>query len=142
MKKRVTGIGGVFLKADDPKATNEWYTKHLGIKAGEWGGTFVWRNAEDPEKKGYTAWSIFKSDTKYTNPSTKDVMINYRVENLEELLAILKEEGVQIVGEMETYNYGKFGWIMDPNGYKVELWEPIDKVYDGMLSDDDVNKMS
>ena len=83
MTKRVTGIGGVFLKADDPKATNEWYAKHLGIKAGEWGGTFVWRNAEDPEKKGYTAWSIFKSDTKYTNPSTKDAMINYRVKKKE-----------------------------------------------------------
>jgi predicted enzyme related to lactoylglutathione lyase len=141
MKKRVTGIGGVFLKSDDPNATKEWYQKHLGIKSGQWGGTFEWRHAEDESKKGFTAWSIFKGDTTYTNPSTKDAMINYRVENLEELLKVLKEEGVEIVGEMESFEYGKFGWIMDPNGYKIELWEPVDKVYEGMGTDDALNKM-
>lgn len=142
MKRRVTGIGGVFLKADDPKATNEWYAKHLGIKSGQWGGSFIWRHSDNPEKKGYTAWSMFKTDTKYTDPSTKDSMINYRVENLEELLKVLAEEGVEIVGEMETFEYGKFGWIMDPNGYKIELWEPVDEVYDGMVNEDDANLMA
>ncbi|GAB5409907.1 MAG: VOC family protein [Balneolaceae bacterium] len=141
MKKRVTGIGGVFLKADDPKATNEWYLKHLGIKSGQWGGTFEWNKAEDPTKNGFTAWSIFKSDTTYTNPSTKDTMINYRVENLEELLKVLKEEGVEVVGEMESFEYGKFGWIMDPNGYKIELWEPNDAEYESILNPADLNKM-
>ena len=141
MKQRVTGIGGIFLKADNPDETRNWYQTHLGIKSGQWGGTFEWAQAGQPEKKGYTAWSIFKSDTTYTNPSTKDTMINYRVENLEELLKVLADEGVEIVGEMETYEYGKFGWIMDPNGYKIELWEPFDE-YSNILNPDEVNKMS
>lgn len=140
MKKRVTGIGGIFLKAQNPKTTREWYKTHLGIESGEWGGTFEWRHSEDPSKKGFTAWSIFDEDTEYTNPSRKDAMINYRVENLEELLKTLKEEGVKIVGKMETYEYGKFGWIMDPNGYKIELWEPIDDEYDKIKGD--VNQCS
>jgi len=141
MKRRVTGIGGIFLKSDDPKASQEWYQKHLGIKSGQWGGTFQWKKADDSSKDGFTAWSIFKSDTTYTNPSTKDAMINYRVENLEELLLALKEEGVEIVGEMESFEYGKFCWIMDPNGYKIELWEPNDEEYAKMGSDDAINKM-
>lgn len=141
MKRRVTGIGGVFLKADDPVSTRDWYQKHLGIKSGQWGGTFQWHHAEDPSKKGFTAWSIFKSDTTYTDPSNKDAMINYRVENLEELLEALKAEGVELVGEMESFEYGKFGWIMDPNGYKIELWEPVDEEYAKMGSDEEVNNM-
>lgn len=141
MKRRVTGIGGVFLKADDPVQTREWYQKHLGIKSGQWGGTFHWKKSEDSTKDGFTAWSIFKSDTTYTDPSTKDAMINYRVENLEELLKALKEEGVEIVGEMESYEYGKFGWIMDPNGYKIELWEPFDDEYSKITTDDALNDM-
>jgi len=135
MEKRVTGIGGVFLKAKDPDATKKWYSDHLGIKSGQWGGTFEWRHAETPSKKGFTAWSIFDETTKYTNPSQKDVMINYRVENLEELLTVLKKEGIEIIGEMEVFEYGKFGWIMDPNGYKIELWEPIDDEYDKISGD-------
>jgi predicted enzyme related to lactoylglutathione lyase len=130
MKKRVTGIGGVFLKAKDPKGTQDWYKEHLGIESGKYGGTFEWRHAEDASKKGYTAWSIFDEKTEYTNPSKKDAMINYRVENLEELLKVLEAEGVEIVGEIEVLEYGKFGWIMDPNGYKIELWEPNDDEYD------------
>lgn len=141
MKRRVTGIGGVFLKADDPAATRTWYQKHLGIQSGQYGGTFEWRKNESPDEKGYTAWSIFKSDTTYTQPSTKDAMINYRVENLEELLRVLAEEGVEIVGEMETYEYGKFGWIMDPNGYKIELWEPNDAHYKSISNPEDLNPM-
>ncbi|MFN1834622.1 VOC family protein [Balneola sp. MJW-20] len=135
MKRRVTGIGGVFLKAKDPEKTKQWYHTHLGIKSGPYGGTFEWRHTSDKERKGYTAWSIFDENTDYTNPSSKDAMINYRVENLEELLSALKEEGVEIVGKMESYEYGKFGWIMDPNGYKIELWEPNDDVYEDMGGD-------
>ena len=135
MKKRVTGIGGVFLKAKDPEQTRQWYKRHLGIKSGKWGGTFEWRHADDPARTGYTAWSIFDEATDYTDPSEKDAMINYRVENLEELLKHLKEEGVEIVGEMESYEYGKFGWIMDPNGYKIELWEPNDDAYEDIKGD-------
>lgn len=142
MKKRVTGIGGIFLKAKDPNETKEWYKKHLGIKSGKWGGTFEWRHSEDESKKGFTAWSIFDDKTEYTDPSKKDAMINYRVKNLEELLKVLKAEGVEIVGEMEVHEYGKFGWIMDPNGYKIELWEPNDVEYEKIGTDDALNKMS
>ena len=139
--KRVTGIGGVFLKADNPQKTREWYQKHLGIKSGQYGGTFEWRHGDNKEKKGFTAWSIFKSDTTYTDPSKKDAMINYRVDNLEKLLSMLKEEGVEIVGEMESFEYGKFGWIMDPNGYKIELWEPNDTEYEHIGDAEALNKM-
>lgn len=130
MKKRVTGIGGIFFKSEDPQASKEWYKKHLGIESGKYGGTFEWRHAVAPDKKGFTAWSVFDKNTEYTNPSKKDFMINYRVENLEELLKVLKAEGVEIVGKMEVFEYGKFGWIMDPNGIKIELWEPNDEEYD------------
>jgi predicted enzyme related to lactoylglutathione lyase len=142
MKRRVTGLGGVFLKASDPEETRNWYRNHLGINSGQYGGAFKWERADGSHAPGYTAWSIFKDDTEYTAPSTKDAMINYRVENLEELLATLKDEGVEIVGEMEVYEYGKFGWIMDPNGYKIELWEPNDEKYGDLGSDDMLNPMS
>ncbi|MDR9417945.1 VOC family protein [Gracilimonas sp.] len=130
MEKRVTGIGGIFLKVENPESTKNWYRKHLGIESGKYGATFEWRHVQNPDKKGYTAWSFFDQDTEYTRPSKKDVMINYRVENLTELLAVLKDEGVEIIGEIEEFYYGKFGWIMDPNGVKIELWEPNDEEYD------------
>src|SRR6056297_4286266 len=135
MDKRVTGIDGVFLKAEDPETTRQWYSKHLGIKSGQWGGTFEWPHANTPSNKGFTAWSIFDETTEYKQPGTKDAMINYRVENLEKLLKELKKEGVEVIGEMEEHDYGKFGWIMDPNGYKIELWEPNDKEYDKIKGD-------
>ena len=140
--KRVTGIGGIFFKTDNAEESRDWYRKHLGIASGQYGGTFKWRHAEDGDKLGHTAWSPFGSDTTYYEPSKKDFMINYRVDDLEALLKVLKEEGVQIVGEMETYDYGKFGWIMDPNGIKIELWEPNDDVYSGMSMGGDWNDMS
>lgn len=130
MKKRVTGIGGIFFKSEDPEKSKQWYKKHLGIDSGKWGGTFEWRHASDPDKKGFTAWSFFDMKTEYTNPSKKDFMINYRVQDLEELLKTLRKEGVEVIGEMEVHEYGKFGWIMDPNGIKIELWEPVDEEYD------------
>lgn len=121
--KRVTGLGGIFFKAKDNKKMYEWYKNHLGIESESWGGQFKWKDAETDELS-YTAWSIFKEDTEYLNPSKKNMMINYRVDNLEELLMVLKEEGVTIIGEPEISEYGKFGWIMDPEGNKIELWEP------------------
>ena len=126
MKKRVTGIGGLFFKCKDVKAVQQWYEKHLGIKSDNYGAMFQWRDMDDKEKTAYTVWGTFKNDTKYFNPSEKDFMFNYRVENLAELLEELKKEGVTVVGEMEEHSYGKFGWIMDPEGNKIELWEPKD----------------
>ena len=127
MKKRVTGVGGVFFKSSDPSALKAWYSKHLHIHSGEHGALFKWKHAEDTDKSGFTAWSIFPDDTTYFNPAKREFMFNYIVENLEDLLKVLKEEGVQVVGEMEEYPYGKFGWIMDPDGNKIELWEPLDE---------------
>ena len=124
MKKRVTGLGGVFFKSRNPEALKDWYKKHLEIDSGEHGAMFHWRHHEDPSKEGNTVWSIFPDDTDYFKPASKEFMFNYRVENLAELLTVLKKEGVKIVGEIEEYPYGKFGWIMDPDGNKIELWEP------------------
>ena len=126
--KRVTGIGGIFFKSDDPKKIKEWYGKHLGFDVTEWGCSFQWKelDATDAKAPASTAWSPFKTDSDYFKPSEKPFMFNYRVENLVALLKVLKEEGVQIVGEMQEYPYGKFGWIMDPDGNKIELWEPKD----------------
>lgn len=128
--KRVTGIGGIFFKSKNPEKTKEWYRKHLGIESGKYGGTFEWRHSADGTKKGFTVWSPFSENTEYFRPSEKEYMFNYRVDNLEKLLVALEEEGVEVVGEIEEYEYGKFGWIMDPDGTKVELWEPNDEVYE------------
>jgi len=126
MSKRVTNFGGIFFKSSDPAAAREWYNRHLGLNATEYGANFEWRHLDDPEKKGTSVWSPFKSDTKYFEPSTKDFMINFRVENLVWLLDELKKEGVEQIGEMAEYEYGKFAYIMDPEGNKIELWEAID----------------
>jgi predicted enzyme related to lactoylglutathione lyase len=124
--KKVTGIGGIFFKCKDPQKMNEWYKTHLGFDTGQYGTNFEWRQAADPTKKGSTQWSPFAETTKYFEPSTKDFMINYRVENLEALVAQLKAEGVTIVDKIEASDYGKFVHIMDVEGNKVELWEPAD----------------
>ena len=126
MKKRVTGIGGLFFKTKDPKAAKDWYKTHLGFNTDDYGSTFWWKDKEG--KDCSTQWSPFPADSKHFEPSKKEFMFNYRVENLKELLATLKEE-VTIVGEMEEYEYGKFGWILDNDGNKIELWEPIDKAF-------------
>ena len=120
---KVTGIGGIFFKCDDPKKMNEWYAKNLGLPQEQYGTIFKWRYADDPAKEGQTVWSPFAKDTKYFEPSAKDFMINYRVENIEELVAQLKEDGVTIIDEIQTYDYGKFVHILDPEGNAVELWE-------------------
>ena len=136
--KKVTGIGGIFFKCKDAKTMNAWYQQHLGFKKlsdEEQSMMFEWRDADDPSQTGYTVWGPFKESTTYFEPSQKDYMINLRVENLEALLEELKQAGVPIIGEMESYEYGKFGWIMDPEGNKIELWEPVDseftKIYEG-----------
>ena len=125
--KRVTGLGGVFFKCQDPGKMKKWYEKHLEIESDQYGTKFEWRSSDDPQKKCCTVWSPFPDKTQYFSPSEKPYMFNYRVENLEKLLAVLKDEGVEIVGEIEQYEYGKFGWIMDPEGNKIELWEPVDE---------------
>jgi len=122
--KKVTGIGGIFFKCRDAKKISEWYKTHLGMDTNQYGANFEWREAEDPTKTGSTQWSPFDEKTKYFEPSTKDFMINYRVENLETLVAQLQSEGVTIVDKIETYDYGKFVHIIDVEGNKVQLWEP------------------
>lgn len=127
MKNRVTGIGGLFFKTKDPKKTKEWYQTHLGFNTDDWGCTFWWKDNDG--SKASTQWSPFKDDTSYFEPSQKDYMFNYRVENLKELLVELEKEGVTIVGEMQEFEYGKFGWILDNDGNKIELWEPKDEAF-------------
>jgi len=127
MKKRVTGLGGFFFKTKDPKQVKEWYKTHLGLNTDDYGCTFWWKDEEG--NKCSTQWSPFKEDTNYFEPSKKEFMMNFRVENLVELLKVLKEEGVKIVGEMEEFDYGKFAWILDSEGNKIELWEPIDSTF-------------
>ena len=124
--KKVTGIGGIFFKCKDPKKLKEWYKNHLGLETNDWGASFEWTDATDSTKKGSTQWSLFAETSKNFDPSTKDFMINYRVTDLEALVEELKKEGVTIVDKMETYDFGKFIHIIDLEGNKVELWEPID----------------
>ncbi len=123
--KKVTGIGGIFFKCKDPEAVKSWYQQHLGLATDAYGAGFHWREAEDPEKKGFTQWSPFKESTNYFEPSTRDFMINYRVYDLEALVAELRAGGVTILDEIAVYDYGKFVHILDPEGNKIELWEPL-----------------
>ena len=124
--KRVTGIGGIFFKANDPDTLKQWYREHLGIEADQHGATFEWRDAEDPSKPGQTVWSLFPANTEYFNPSTAPFMINYRVADLDGLLTALREAGVWVADKVESYDFGRFGWIMDPEGNRIELWEPAE----------------
>lgn len=122
-RKRVTGIGGVFFKSNDPKKITEWYHKHLGLDTNPYGANFEWYENPDSTSKAQTQWTPFPTDSKYFD---KDFMINYRVENLEKFVDELQKEGVTIVDKIETYDYGKFVHILDGDGNKVQLWEPID----------------
>jgi predicted enzyme related to lactoylglutathione lyase len=124
--KKATGIGGIFFKCKDPKKIREWYQTHLGLNTNAYGAVFEWRQGADTTKKGFTQWSPFNEKTKYFEPSAKDFMINYRVENLEALLVQLRKDSVTIVDKVETAEYGKFIHIMDIEGNKIELWEPND----------------
>jgi len=128
--KRVTGIGGIFFKCKDPKKVREWYQIHLGLNTNQYGTVFEWYQGADSAKKGFSQWSPFKETTKYFEPSTKEFMINYRVENLEALVEELKKEGVTVTDTLQKVGYGKFVHIMDLEGNKIELWEPNDTEYE------------
>ena len=133
--KKVTGIGGVFFKCKDPEKVKEWYSKHLGLKMDQYGTSFEWRQGGDPGKYGVTQWSAFSDSTKYFDPSVKEFMINYRVQDLESLVIELKRDGVMFVDSIESFDYGKFVHILDNEGNKIELWEPVDAEYDKIVND-------
>lgn len=123
--KRVTGIGGVFFHAKDPAALRAWYKAHLGIDVQDWGGAaFEWVDAGGNPVKGTTAWSIWAAGGDQFAPSTSSFMINYRVADLAALLAALRAEGCNVLEKTDDSEYGKFGWVVDPEGNKVELWQP------------------
>lgn len=124
--KKVTGIGGIFFKCKDPDKIREWYAQHLGLQTDEYGTCFEWRQADEGVEKGFTQWSPFSDTTKYFDPSPKDFMINYRVQNIEALVEQLKKDGVTVVDQIENLEYGKFVHILDVEGNKIELWEPND----------------
>lgn len=126
--KRVTGIGGIFFRSEDPESLAAWYRERLGIPVNEHGySDFTWRLADDPERIGRTVWSLFPADTDYFGPGDVPFMVNYRVDDLEALLDALREEGVEVADDVESYEYGRFGWITDPEGRRIELWEPGDE---------------
>lgn len=123
--KRVTGIGGIFFKAKEPEALRAWYQKHLGVDVQVWGGAaFAWADEQGEPVGGSTIWSVFAADSNKFSPGGAAFMVNYRVENLHGLIAALREEGCEVLDETEDSEFGKFGWVIDPEGNKVELWEP------------------
>ena len=132
--KKVTGIGGIFFKSSDPVKIKEWYHKHLGLTIDAYGSPFEFRSASNPEEINYLQWSPFEKDTKYFEPSKKDFMINYRVDDLESLIEELQKQGVTLCDEIQSFDYGKFIHIMDPDGNKIELWEPVDEVFTKSLN--------
>lgn len=121
--KRVTGIGGIFFTAKDPAKLGSWYKTHLGIDVQDWGGaSFRWVDAAGNPSNGTTAWAV--GDGSYFAPSNSGFMVNYRVEDLHGLLKLLRDEGCQVMEKVEQSEFGIFGWVMDPEGNKVELWQP------------------
>jgi predicted enzyme related to lactoylglutathione lyase len=127
MDNRVTGFGGFFFKTPDPNKLKEWYRDHLGLNTDQYGCTFWWKDKEGNDCS--TQWSPMKADTSYFEPSKAPFMMNFRVADLAALLAVLKKEGVTVVGEIQEFEYGKFGYVLDPDGNKLELWEPVDKAF-------------
>ena len=123
--KRVVGIGGVFIKSKDPEALKAWYRTHLGMDIQDWGGmAFQWSTPENPNPDGATVWSVFAESSPYFAPSNSQFMVNYRVENLHAVLDVLRTEGCEVDSKTDESEFGKFGWVMDPDGNRVELWEP------------------
>lgn len=135
MNKKVTNLGGIFIKCANPENIREWYAKHLGFNTDQYGTTFEWRHADNTSKKGHTVWSTFKNKTDYFAPSEKEFMINLIVEDLEWLLGELKKEGIEQIGETQIYDYGKFAHIIDPEGTKIELWEPVETVFENIVGE-------
>lgn len=130
--KKVTGIGGIFFKCKDPKKLRAWYADNLGLNTNAYGAVFEWFQGADSTKKGFTQWSPFSEKTTYFAPSTREFMINYRVADLEALVADLRKKNVTVTDSIETYEYGKFVHILDNEGNKIELWEPNDIEYEKM----------
>ncbi len=130
--KRVVGIGGVFFKCKDPEKMRKWYSNHLGLNTDQYGTVFV--SGKDDVQQSFTTWSPFDKDTDYFLPSKKEFMFNYRVADLDQLLPVLKEEGVIVVGEIQYFEYGKFAHIMDPEDNKIELWEPNESEFEKIAS--------
>lgn len=128
--KRVTGIGGILFECEQPSEMKAWYQQHLGLQTDDYGTNFEWLHADNPSKKGFTQWSPFPKNALYLKPSNQSFMMNFRVENLADLIPVLKAEGVTVLDEMEVLDYGKFVHILDPEGNKIELWEPMDEAYD------------
>ena len=125
MSRRVTGIGGIFFNANDPVALRAWYKQHLAIDVQAWGGTaFTWTDAAGNPTKGTTVWSIGAADGAHFAPSKSSFMVNYRVEDLHALVKVLKEEACNVLDKIDESEYGKFAWVVDPEGNKVELWQP------------------
>ena len=129
---KVTGIGGIFFKSANPNEIKDWYGEHLGLAIDEWGSPFEFRNANRPDEINYLRWGPMEQQTDYMRPSEKEFMINYRVQNLVELVEELRNKGVTILDEIAEYEYGKFVHIMDPEGNKLELWEPVDSAFTAM----------
>jgi len=121
---KVIGVGGVFLKSQDKARLSAWYSDQLGIEQGEYGGMFQWRSFEDPQREHVTAWNIFPAASKYFDHSRAPFMINYIVDDLDALLAKLEQAGVEIDPQRDNHDYGRFAWVYDPDGNKIELWEP------------------
>ena len=132
LEPKVTGIGGIFFFSENPEKTKEWYAQHLGFKVNQWGSIFEFRNANRPDEINYLQWSPFQKGSEYFDPSKKEFMINYRVQNIEALIKKLKADGVQVLDEIASYDYGKFVHIMDAEGNKLKLWEPVDHVFTTM----------
>ena len=133
--KKVTGIGGIFFKCKNPDKVKEWYATNLGLVVDAYGSTFKTRDINNPNQINHTQWSPFKDDTNYFEPSKKEFMVNYRVENLTDLVEELKKRGVTILDKIEHFDYGKFVHILDPEGNKIELWEPVDQVFTDIIKD-------
>ncbi|MBD3648921.1 MAG: VOC family protein [Pseudomonadales bacterium] len=131
--KKVRGIGGIFFRCEDPEKTRDWYRNHLGFDTDEYGTNFEWRQADDGRNKGFTQWAPFQADTGYFGNENQQFMVNYRVENLDALLERLEEDGVVIVGDVMTHEYGRFVHIIDCDGRTLELWEPDDENYDKIV---------
>ena len=132
-KPRVTGVGGIFFKSEDPDKIKAWYQENLGLDTDNWGTNFEWFQGRDPSKKGFTQWSPSSKKSKHFEPSKKDFMINYRVVHLEQLLDELRQKGVTILDSVEVFEYGKFVHILDNEGNKIELWEPNDVEYEKLV---------
>lgn len=130
---RVTGIGGVFFRSPDPAATRDWYGEHLGLGIDAYGTNFRWRSHTEPERKGFTQWSPFDHDTDYFGQPEQQAMVNYRVDDLDAILERLRSSGVEIVGEMQVEPFGRFQHIIDGDGRRVELWEPVETEYEKIV---------